>query len=37
MKPIIEWIDKQEVGEIYTSTYWNDIEIEKKALNRDDF
>ena len=29
MKPIIEWIDKQEVGEISTSTYWNDVEIEK--------
>ena len=30
MKPIIEWIDKQEVGEIYTSTYWNDVKAEKK-------
>lgn len=30
MKPIIEWINKQEVGEIYTSTYWNDVEVEKK-------
>jgi len=30
MKPIIEWIDKQKGGEIYTSTYWNDVEAEKK-------
>jgi SAM-dependent methyltransferase len=30
MKPINEWIDKQEVGDMYTSTFWNDIEVEKK-------
>lgn len=30
MKPIIEWISKEEAGEISTSTYWNDVETEKK-------
>lgn len=30
MKPIIEWINKQEVGYLATLTYWNDIEKEKK-------
>jgi ubiquinone/menaquinone biosynthesis C-methylase UbiE len=29
MKAIIEWIDRQKGGEIYTSTYWNNIEVEK--------
>ncbi len=30
MKPIIEWIDRQKIGDIYTSAYWNDIEEEMK-------
>ena len=30
MKPIVQWIDEQKAMNIYTSTYWNNVEVEKE-------
>lgn len=30
MKPIIEWIDKKKIEQIYSAKYWNDIKEEKE-------
>ena len=29
MKSIIKWIDKNDAQDITTSTYWNDVELER--------
>ena len=30
IKPILEWLNSEEIKKIYSSSYWNDIEVEKK-------